>query len=175
MKRWPATQRSTAATSRPVRVDDAAGDVGEPDDHRAARRELARDHGADVAESLDRDALPGELPAEVLEQPLGAEDGAEAGRLAPAGGPAEHDGLAGDDLGRRMADLLGVGVHEPGHLALARGHVGRGDVAVGADDREELRRVAARQALELLRRKAVRVTADAALGAAERQARSART
>jgi len=90
-------------------------------------------------------------------------------RFATARRPAENHRLAGDDLRRRPADLLGVGVHEPRHLALARRHVRCGNVAVRSNDREELRRVAASQALELVRREAVRIAADAALGSTERQ------
>ena len=76
-----------------------------PNVDRATCCELTRHHGADVSESLNRHTLPGDLPAEVLEQPLGEKTAPGRG-LAPAGGPADHDRLAGDDLGPGMADLL---------------------------------------------------------------------
>ena len=85
------------------------------------------------------------------------------------GGAAEHLRLAGHDLRHRVADLLRVGVHQPGHLALARRHVGRRDVAIRTEDRRALRRVAAHDPLHLAVREPVRVAADAALGAAEGQ------
>ena len=84
--------------------------------------------------------------------------------------PPRTSGLPVTISGTGMADLLRVGVHEPRHLALAGGDVGRRDVAVGPDDREDLRGVAARHALELAVGQPVRVAANAALRAAERQA-----
>ena len=84
--------------------------------------------------------------------------------------PPSTSGLPVTISGTGWPDLLGVGVHEPRHLALAGGHVGRRDVAVGPDDREDLRGVAAGHALQLVLRQPVGVAAHAALGAAERQA-----
>ena len=88
----------------------------------------------------------------------------------PAGGAAQDDRLPGDDLRDGVADLLGIGVHEPGHLAFPGRHVGRGNVALGSDDREDLGGVAPRETLELALGEPVGVAAHAALGAAERQA-----
>ena len=59
-----------------------------------------------------------------------------------------------------------VRVHHPGHDLAVGVHVGRGDVALRADDDADLAGVAARHALELLHRQLLRIAADAALGAA---------
>ena len=56
--------------------------------------------------------------------------------------------------GHRVADLHRVRVHHPGHRLLVGRHVRRGDVALRADDRQELRGEAARQALQLGLRRA---------------------
>ena len=68
-----------------------------------------------------------------------------------------------------MADLLRVGVHEPGHFLLAGRHVGSRDVAFGPDHRNQLGRIAARDALALPGAELVGRAAHAALGAAVRE------
>ena len=152
------------------RVVDAAGHVRDGDDGGAAVGELVRGDPADVAEALDDAALLGEVPAEPLAGAGDHHHDAGAGRLVAEDGAADRDRLAGDDLRHGMADLHRVRVHHPRHRLLVRRHVGGGDVLLRADHRQQLRREAARQALDLALRHLARVAADAALRAAVRQA-----
>ena len=140
--------------------------VGHRDDPRADRVELGGGDRADVAEALDRDARLADVHADALADGLGHVDDPQAGGLAAPRRAPEHDRLARDDLEDRVAHHLRVRVHEPRHLALARAHVGRRDVAIGADDGDELGGVAAREALELADAQVMRRAAHAALGAA---------
>ena len=134
-------RRSTAATSRPSGSTTPPVTSETPTIVAPRCAQLAHDDGAHVAEALDDDALPVERSAAALAAAASMQKTTPSPVARRAGlGAAEHDRLAGDDLGHRVADLLRVGVHEPRHLALAGGHVGRRDVAVGTDDREELRR-----------------------------------
>ncbi len=95
---------------------------------------------------------------------------AAPGRFAPAERAAGAHRLAGDDLGHRAALMHGIGVHEPRHHLLVGAHVGRHHVDVRADERDQLLHVAPRHHLQLAPRERLRVDADAALGAAVRQA-----
>ena len=162
-------------TSRPSCGDEPAHAVRQRDDLRADRVQLARGDAADVAEALDRDARVAQRQADAVADGLEDVDDAEAGRLAPAGGAADDDGLAGHDARHGVADLLGVRVHEPRHLALAGAHVRGRDVLLRADDRDELGGVAAREALELADAELARDAPHAALRAAVRAGRAART
>ena len=147
----------------PVRVVDAAGDVRDGDHGRAAVGQLVRRDAADVAEALHDAALLGEVPAEPLAGAGDDHHDAGAGRLVAEDGAADRDRLAGDDLRHRVADLHRVGVHHPRHRLLVRRHVGRGDVLLRPDHRQQVRREAARQALDLARRHLARVAANASL------------
>ena len=151
-------------------IVDAAGDVGDRDHGRAAVGQLVRGDPADVAEALDDAALLGEVPAEPLAGAGDHHHDAGAGRLVAEDGAADRDRLAGDDLGDGVADLHRVRVHHPGHRLLVRRHVGSGDVLLRPDHRQQLRREAARQPLDLAQRHLARVAADAALRAAVGQA-----
>ena len=79
---------------------------------------------------------------------------AGAGRLRPEDRAADRDRLAGDDLRDGVADLHRVRVHHPGHRLLVGRHVGRRDVLLRADHRQELGGEAARDRLELAARTA---------------------
>ena len=147
----------------------AAGDVGDCDDGRAARVQLGRCDAADVPEALDDAALIGERHAQSLACALGTHDDACAGRLPAEDGPADRDRLSGDHFGHGVALLHRVRVHHPRHRLLVRRHVRRGDVGLRPDGRDQLRREASRQPLELALRQRARVAADAALRAAVRQ------
>ena len=57
-------------------------------------------------------------------------------------------GFARDNGGDAVAGLHGIGVHEPGHDLAVGADVGRGDVAVGADEQADLGRVAPGQVFE---------------------------
>ena len=80
--------------------------------------------------------------------------------------PPIEIGLPGHDLRHRVAALHRVRVHHPRHRLLVRRHVGRGDVLLRPDERQQLRGEAARDALDLGVRQRARVAADAALRAA---------
>ena len=92
------------------------------------------------------------------------------GRLVAEDRAADRDRLARHDLRDGVAALHRVRVHHPRHRLLVRRHVRRRDVLLRADERQQLRGEAAREALELARRELARVAADAALRAAVRQA-----
>src|SRR5207247_2081169 len=78
-------------------------------------------------------------------------------RLHAALRPADVDGLPGH-RGRHGVTLVhGDRVHDPGHDLGVRAHVGRGDVLLRADQDRDLGCVPARQVLELVLRKPVRV------------------
>ena len=139
-----------------VGIDEPGLGVGHRDDARADRIELGGGDRADVAEALDRDARLADVHADALADGLGHVDDAQAGGLAAPRRAAEHDRLARDDLEDRVAHHLRVRVHEPRHLALARAHIRRRDVAIGADDGDQLGGVAAREALELADAQVVR-------------------
>ena len=96
-------------------------------------------------------------------------DQAAAGGFPASQGPAQHDRLAGDDARHRVARLLAVRIHDPGHDLLVGAHVGGGDVLIRSDDVDDFRRKAAGEALKLAAGQVGRVDPDAALGAAEGQ------
>ena len=149
----------------PGRVVDAARDVRDGDDGRAAVDELLGGDPADVAESLHDAALLGQFPAEALAGARDDHHDPRPRRLVPEDGAADRDRLARHDLRDRVAALHRVGVHHPGHRLLVRRHVRRRDVLLRADEREQLRGEAAREALELRPAERARVAADAALRA----------
>ena len=162
--------------SRPAGVVDAALPVG--DARRSSRRcsaSSSRRDRPDVAEALDRDGGALDVEAQVLGRFARDDHHAAAGRLAAAERAAHLDRLAGDDRRRRVADVHGVGVHDPRHDLLVGVDVGRRHVLLGADGVDDLGDVAARERLELAARHAGRIADDAALAAAERDRARRRT
>ena len=97
------------------------------------------------------------------------DDASTGGLVAPLG-PADRDGLAGDDAGNSVPDRHRVGIHHPGHRLGVCPHVRGWDVLLRPDDRHELGGEAAREPLQLIRRVLRRVDDDAALRAAKRHA-----
>jgi hypothetical protein len=81
--------------------------------------------------------------------------------------PAERDRFAGDHGRDRVARVHGVRVHHPGHGLGVGVDVGRGDVALGADQDADLGREAARQAFDLAQAQLLGIDDDAALAAPE--------
>ena len=154
----------------PSLVVDAAGDVGDADHARPAEGELVGRDRADLPVALDDAARALERPAEPAHGLLHDHDDPDPGRLGPEDAAAHGERLAGDDLRHGVADLHRVGVHHPGHRLLVGRHVGSGDVALWADDRQELGGEPPRQALELSAREVPRVAAHSALRAAVREA-----
>ncbi len=122
---------------------------------------------ADVAEPLDHDASALEGDVELLRDLLGAHDHAAAGRLFAAWRPTQLHRLAGDDA-RRVAILLSVLVHHPGHGLSIGPHVGGRDVAVHSDDVRDHRGEASGQSLQLGQRQLAGIALHAALGSSER-------
>ncbi len=90
------------------------------------------------------------------------DDASTGGLVAPLG-PADRDGLAGDDAGNSVPDRHRVGIHHPGHRLGVCPHVRGWDVLLRPDDRHELGGEAAREPLQLIRRVLRRVDDDAAL------------
>jgi len=68
-----------------------------------------------------------------------------------------------------VALLLGIGIHHPRHHALVGSEIGCRNIAIRADDLDDLRCVASRQALEFVARECVWVDAHTTLRAAEGQ------
>ena len=100
----------------------------------------------------------------------GALDGVEdaaAGGLVAAQRSAQADGLAGDHAGNGIALGHAVGIHDPGHGLRIGVDIGRGNVLLRPDERQNRAGVAARHPLQLALRHVLRVAGDAALGAAE--------
>ena len=139
----------------PLRVVDAARDVGD------------RDHGRAAARRAPSAAMPPTLPKPCTTQRCSASvqpsrSHARAITIttpAPVASwrktePPIEIGLPGHDLRHGVAALHRVRVHHPGHRLLVRRHVRRRDVLLRADDRQQLRREAPREPLELAERHA---------------------
>ena len=156
----------------PLRVEHAAFPVDDADDDRAGfpHEELRRDR-SDVPESLHRHRRALDVEADVLRRFPRRDHHAAAGRLAPPERAAELHRLAGDDRGRRVADVHGIGVHHPRHDLRVGVDVGRRDVLFGADCIDDLGDVAACQRFDLALGHLRRVADDPALAAAERNVR----
>src|SRR6266511_3287702 len=94
-------------------------------------------HGrrADLPVALDGHPGLVDLAALVLQGGLGDVHDAPAGGVAAAHGPPHRERLARDHTERRVADVHGVRVHDPGHDLLVGAHVRRRDVPVRADQR----------------------------------------
>lgn len=132
----------------PLRVENAAGVVRDRDDLRPVAREGEGGLAPHVAEALDRDRGLGDGNLQVLEVFFNQVSHAGAGRLAPALGAAEGDGLARDDGGLVVADVIGIGVHHPAHDFFVGADVGRGHVDVRPEEVHHLLHIAPGQALE---------------------------
>ena len=83
---------------------------------------------------------------------------------------ADGERLARDDAQHGVPDVHRVRVEDPGHDLRVGADVGGGDVLLGADLVDDLARVAPGQPLLLTDREQLRITDDAALRTAERQA-----
>ena len=81
---------------------------------------------------------------------------------------AHVDRLARHHGGHRLPHVHGVGVHDPRHGLLVGVHVRRGNILLRPDELDDLRRVAARHALQLAAAHVLGIADDAALGSAER-------
>jgi hypothetical protein len=131
--------------------------------------EEERERATDLAEPLDDDPTARHRDAELDEGGPRAHDAA-GGRGALMGtGATDGQRLAGDGPGHVVALRHRQGVHQPRHHAAVGVHVGRGDVAVRAEERADLVGVATGEALELVEGQQRRVAAHPALGAAEGQ------
>src|SRR5581483_8859141 len=121
---------------------------------------------AHLAEALDARGHVLHALALVLHGGLDGLDDATARALGAAEAAAQREGLPGDDAGRGAALDHAVRVVDPAHHLAGGVHVGRGDVALGAEDVDHLHRVAPRDALQLADAQPRGVDDDAALAAA---------
>ena len=153
-----------------VRVDDRAVRVRERHDPCALLREQSREVAADVPEPLDRDPGVGEPATLLLERRPDAVEDAPRGRAVAADRAAERERLPGHDPEHRVTDVHRVGVEDPRHHLRVGADVGRRNVLLRPDLVDDLRRVAAREPLELPGGEHLRVADHAALRAAEREA-----
>ena len=150
-----------------IGVVESAIELADADDFVAPVPEDFCSVGADVAEALDDDRGFGGDHVEVLDGLTGDDGDAAASGFATTARAAERDGLAGDDGGNGLADVHGVGVHDPGHGLLVGVDVGSGDVFFGADELDESCGVATGHAFEFTLGHGLGVTDDAAFGSAE--------
>ena len=152
-----------------LRVVERAGAIADPDDlatlghHQLGRRR------PDVAEALHRDRCALHGQPEVIECLAGHQHAPTARgfttplRTTHLDRLARHHGVLG------ATDVHRVGVHHPRHDALVRIHIGRGDVGVGAQQRDDALGVAARDALQFPHAHRERITNHTTLRTAERQ------
>ena len=134
---------------QPLRVVERTGDVRHSRD---LDSHLMTGDGripAHVAEAVDRNRdIVGVDPPDPRR--LGQEEHQPAaGRLPPGHAAAKGRRLPGDYRGDRVPDMLGVGVHEPGHHLLVGAEVGSGDVGLGPDHVDDLHREAPGHPLQL--------------------------
>ena len=149
-----------------LRVHDRACRIREPDDHGPELSHQLRREATGVSESLHDDACALEVHAQVLRRLDDRVHRATCRRLVAAFASTDRERLAGHHGKRRVAVVHGVRVHDPGHRLRVRVHIGRRDVAVGADQELDLGRVAAGKRLELLRAHRLRIAHHATLRAA---------
>jgi hypothetical protein len=105
-------------------------------------------HAAHVAEALNHHAAILGRQAEHLQRLQGDDHAAAAGGLRAAARAAQRQRLAGHHGRHGVARVHGVGVHDPGHHLLVGVDVGRGHVALGSDEVDDLGGVAARELLQ---------------------------
>src|SRR2546421_2556574 len=154
-----------------VRVVDARARVCDGDDARAVfSRDEAREVRARVAEAVDGDARVAQAEAAHAARLAHGVEAAARRRLASPLRAAQRDGLSRHDAEFGVAVNHRKCVHDPGHRLLVCVNVGRGDVAVGADDGRDLEGVAPRETFEFTLRHRLRVAHHAALAAAVRYA-----
>ncbi len=158
--RLPGTDGLDVQALRPV---DAALRIGDGHDPGAYVREQGGRRGTGVAEALDghRGAL--DVQAKVARRLGDGDHTATAGGLGAAFRTTQADGLAGDHARHGVADMHGVGVHDPGHRLGVGVDIRRGDVLLGPDEHADLGRVAPRQPLQLTQRELLGVDPHAAL------------
>ena len=132
----------------------------------AVTGKLQRGDGADVAVALNHRRGAGGREVDGVCRAVDEVSDAPPRRLAPTQRTANADRLAGDDAGRRAADVDRVGVHHPSHRLLVGAEVRGHHVGLRPDEGNHLLRVAACDALQFSRRKLRGVAGDPALGAA---------
>ncbi len=149
-----------------VRVVDAAADVADRDDLRAHLSQDAGRVGANIAVALHRNRRLRQRLVLPPEQLARADRHAAAGRFLAALRAAHVQRLAGDDLEHLRAFDHAGRIGHPRHHLRVRVNVRRGDVALGAEDRQDHRSEAPGHARQLTLRHAGGVDLDAALAAA---------
>ncbi len=93
---------------------------------------------------------------------------AAAGGFLAAARAAERERFAGDDGRGGVAHVHRVGVHDPGHGLLVGAQIRSGNVALGPDKLDDLRGIAASDALDFAHGKFGRIADHATLRAAKR-------
>ena len=141
---------------------ETAGDVRHARDDRPAVGQLDRGDGTDFAEALDDAAPAGKIPPSRARAAITITTPAPVASARKTEPPIEI-GLPVTISGTAWPDLHRVGVHHPGHRLLVRRHVGRRDVLLRADDREQLGGEAAGHAPGARARERARIAPDAAL------------
>src|SRR5208337_1848979 len=143
----------------------AAADIGEANDLVAGPLHQFRSKRAHVAESLNDDAGAFFFHAELGHGFIDADHDAAAGGFPAAARTAQFDGLTGNDGGGGLADVHGVGVHDPSHGLLVGADVGSGNVALRAKPVGKFGGVTAGKALGFAAGQFAGIADDAALGA----------
>ena len=148
-------------------VVDSATDVAHTDQTDSLFGQETSRVAADVSESLHDGRTLFETQADVLCRFDDEIDESSTGRFGASQRSAEHDRLARDDFGNRVADLLAVGVHDPGHDLSVRAQVGSRNILVRPDHADDFHRVATGQPLDFRARELRGIDAHAPFGAAE--------
>ena len=150
-----------------VRIVDRAIVFDDADDLETGARHQPGRHAAHVAEALNHHAGAGRFDAEPAQRLQRDDHAAAAGGFRAAARSAQSHRLAGDHRGHGLALVHGVGVHDPGHGLRVGVDIGRGHVALGADEVDDLGGVAARDAFQLAIGEHVGIADHAAFAAAE--------
>jgi len=96
-------------------------------------------------------------------------DQSAASRFLPTERASQHDRFAGHDFGNCVADLLTVGVHQPGHHLFIRAQVRCRDIPIRANHIDDLHGIPTSQPLQFGPRQHGRIDPDATFRSAERQ------
>ena len=151
-----------------VAVVDAARRVADRDDLRSSLvQQAARRWSRHCQSPAPTTVAPFSGMCEMLARALDGVEDAAAGGFVAAQRSAQADGLARDHAGNGIALGHAVGVHDPGHGLRVGVDVGRGNVLLRPDERQNRAGVAARHPFQLALRHLFGIAGDAAFGAAE--------
>src|SRR5438552_9200261 len=124
-------------------------------------------YSTDVATSLHNDASRTRRHVEALDGFVDYEEQSSASRFPAPPRSSQVDWFPRNHGGNRVTSVHGIGVHDPRHRLLVSVHVRRGNIFLGSDEIEQLRRIASRHPFKLAEGHLNWIADDAALGAAK--------